>query len=161
MDSNPDTPNNPHEQPPATPHPAPHGEHPAHAPREHAEHGQGTSPAGAAREPAPRENAAREGHSDAPRERAPLREPNTIFIGKKTTMNYVLAVVTQFQNGSPFVKIKARGKVISQAVDVAEIVRRKFLPDLKVGRVSIATEALENEDHSHSNVSSIEIILEK
>ena len=48
---------------------------------------------------------------------------NTVLIGKKPTMNYVLAVVTQFNNGADSVKIRARGNAISKAVDVAEIVR--------------------------------------
>ena len=46
---------------------------------------------------------------------------NTVYIGKKPTMNYVLAVATQFNSGTAEVIIKARGKSISKAVDVAEI----------------------------------------
>lgn len=34
-------------------------------------------------------------------------EENTVFVGKKPTMNYVLAVVTQFNSGSPEIIIKA------------------------------------------------------
>ena len=53
-----------------------------------------------------------------------MAEDNIIYIGKKPTMNYVLAVVTQFQqdesDGQKKVIIKARGRTISQAVDVAE-----------------------------------------
>ncbi len=97
----------------------------------------------------------------APKREFKPREENTIFIGRKSTMGYVLAVVTQFQHGSPHVKVKARGKLISVAVDVAEIARRRFLPDVKVGPISIQTEDLENEDGSRSKVSSIEIMLVK
>ena len=46
---------------------------------------------------------------------------NTVFVGNKPVMNYVLAVVTQFNNGAEEVAIKARGKAISRAVDTAEI----------------------------------------
>jgi len=46
---------------------------------------------------------------------------NTVFVGNKPVMNYVLAVVTQFNNGAQEVAIKARGKAISRAVDTAEI----------------------------------------
>ena len=93
------------------------------------------------------------------RPRPALREENTIFIGKKPTMGYVLAVATQFQGGAPQCKIKARGQIISKAVDVAEIVRHKFLNELKLGSVSISTEEVENEDGTKSKVSCIEIIL--
>ena len=97
----------------------------------------------------------------APRPRPALREENTIFIGKKPTMGYVLAVVTQFQGGAPQVRIKARGQIISKAVDVAEIVRHKFLTETKLGPVSISTQEVDNEDGTKSKVSCIEIVLLK
>jgi DNA-binding protein len=83
---------------------------------------------------------------------------NVVFIGKKPTMNYVLAVITQFKNGSKLVIIKARGRTIAQAVDIAEIVKHRFLPDIKT-EVKIDTEKMKNEDGRESNVSSIEISL--
>ncbi len=55
-----------------------------------------------------------------------MAEDNVVFVGKKGTMAYVLAVVTQMNQGATEVIIKARGKAISRAVDVAEIVRHKF-----------------------------------
>ncbi|MCK5024848.1 MAG: DNA-binding protein Alba [Thermoplasmata archaeon] len=84
---------------------------------------------------------------------------NTVYIGKKPTMNYVLAVATQFNSGSAEIIIKARGKSISKAVDVAEIVRNRFIQDAKVNDIQITTEVLENDDGKSSNVSSIEIFL--
>lgn len=42
-------------------------------------------------------------------------------------MNYVLAVVTQMNGGFSEVTLKARGMAISRAVDVAEIVKNRFL----------------------------------
>ena len=86
---------------------------------------------------------------------------NTVYIGKKPTMNYVLAVATQFNSGSADVTIKARGKSISKAVDVAEIVRNRFIQEAKVNDIQITTEVLENDDGKSSNVSSIEIFLKK
>ncbi|MBI5158939.1 DNA-binding protein Alba [Candidatus Micrarchaeota archaeon] len=88
-------------------------------------------------------------------------DENTVFIGKKGVMAYVLAVVTQFNNGAPEVAIKARGKVISRAVDVAEIVRSRFLPEAKLKSINIKTEELTSEDGSRSKVSAIEITLTK
>lgn len=76
-------------------------------------------------------------------------------------MAYVLAVVSQFNNGSPFVKIKARGKIISTAVDVAEIVRHRFLQSAHTKEIKISTEELQSEDGRMSKVSSIEIVLVK
>ena len=86
---------------------------------------------------------------------------NTVYIGKKPTMNYVLAVATQFNSGSTDVTIKARGKSISKAVDIAEIVRNRFVQEAKVDNIRISTEVLENNEGKSSNVSSIEIFLKK
>ena len=71
-----------------------------------------------------------------------MAEENTVYIGKKPTMNYVLAVVSQLNSGCDDVCIKARGRAISRAVDVAEIVRRKFIQGLDYKDVKIATESL-------------------
>ena len=89
------------------------------------------------------------------------RDDNIVFVGKKGAMGYVLAVVTQFNNGAKEVSLKARGKLISRAVDVAEIVRNRFMPDAKVKTIEIATEELTSEDGSKSKVSAIEITLLK
>jgi DNA-binding protein len=85
---------------------------------------------------------------------------NTIFVGSKPPMSYVLAVVTQFNtSGSDEVMIKARGRAISRAVDTAEIVRNRFVTDAKIKEIKINTESLTNEEGRTSNVSSIEICL--
>jgi len=87
---------------------------------------------------------------------------NTIFVGNKPPMSYVLAVVTQFSNkGSNEVIIKARGRAISRAVDTAEIVRNRFVTDAEVKNINISTESMTNEEGRTSNVSSIEIYLYK
>ncbi|MCL4325353.1 MAG: DNA-binding protein Alba [Candidatus Thermoplasmatota archaeon] len=91
-----------------------------------------------------------------------MTDDNNIFVGNKPTMNYVLAVVTQFNSGSDEVKIKARGTAISRAVDVAEVVRNRFLQNVAtVKSITIGTEVLTNRDGRPSNVSSIEITIGK
>jgi archaea-specific DNA-binding protein len=84
---------------------------------------------------------------------------NVVFIGKKNIMSYVLAVVTQFNSGIKEVVVKARGKVISRAVDVTEIVRNRFVSDAEVKDVKIMTEEITGEDGNKNKVSAIEIIL--
>ncbi len=88
-----------------------------------------------------------------------VKPENIVYIGKKPTMNYVLAVVTQFNNGQREVTIKARGNAISRAVDVTEIVLNRFMPNLKEKSVSTSSEELTNEDGTRSKVSSIRIVL--
>ncbi|RPI39098.1 MAG: DNA-binding protein Alba [Methanoregulaceae archaeon] len=84
---------------------------------------------------------------------------NTVFVGNKPVMNYVLAVVTQFNNGAEEVAIKARGKAISRAVDTAEISLNRFLEGVVKKDIITSTEIIDT-DTGKTNVSSIEIILE-
>jgi DNA-binding protein len=86
---------------------------------------------------------------------------NIVYIGKKSAMGYVLAVVTQFNNGANEVSVKARGKMISRAVDVAEIVRHRFMPSATLKNIGISTEELTSEDGSLTKVSAIDIRLTK
>lgn len=88
------------------------------------------------------------------------KEDNVVFIGKKGIMAYVLAVVTQFNNGYKDVIIKARGRAISRAVDVAEIVRQRFVTDIDIRDIKIATEEIQG-DEGNIKVSAIEITLSK
>ena len=90
-----------------------------------------------------------------------MEKDNVVYIGKKGPMNYVLAVVTQFDQGSKEVILKARGKAISTAVDVAEIARNKFVTDVSVKDIQIATEELQGEGENPTRVSAIEITLAK
>jgi len=89
-----------------------------------------------------------------------MASENEVYVGKKGVMNYVLAVVTQFNQGAKEVHIKARGRAISKAVDVAEVVRNRFLPEVKVKNIEISTEELEGEK-GISKVSAIDIVLAK
>ena len=90
-----------------------------------------------------------------------MSEENVIYIGTKPVMNYVLAVVTQMNGGNSEVILKARGRSISRAVDVAEIVRNRFITDVELGSIYISTEEVSNREGLNSNVSAIEIQLNK
>jgi DNA-binding protein len=96
-------------------------------------------------------------------EREPAGTPGggvTVFIGTKPTMTYVFQVVAQLNSGASPVVVKARGNAIGKAVDVAEVVRHRFLEgQCDVGPVHIDTERLKNHDGRDANVSSIAIHL--
>ena len=85
---------------------------------------------------------------------------NVIFVGKKPNMSYVLAIVTQLNSGQNEVHVKARGQSISKAVDVVEIIKNKFMSDLKVSNISIGTDVLKTEKET-INVSRIDITIKK
>ena len=90
-----------------------------------------------------------------------MSDSNSVLIGKKPVMNYVLACITLFHGGAKEVNVKARGKAICRAIDVVEVVRRRFLPDMKVKRIGIGTDQLSPQETSDelTNVSTIEITL--
>ncbi len=88
-------------------------------------------------------------------------EDNVIFVGNKPPMSYVLACVTQFNDGMDEVHIKARGKAISRAVDVAEITKNRFEEDAKIESIDTGTEEIETDEGEEINVSSIDIVMTK
>jgi DNA-binding protein Alba len=90
----------------------------------------------------------------------PADDGATVFIGQKPTMTYVFQVVTQLNAGLGPVVVRARGNAIAKAVDVVEVVRRRFLEgQVELGRIAIDTERLVNRDGRDANVSSIAIPL--
>ncbi len=89
-----------------------------------------------------------------------MENDDVVFVGNKPVMNYVLAVVTQFNGGAKNVTIKARGRAISRAVDVAEVTRNRFLTDVEVKDILISTEKVTS-DRGESNVSAMEITIGK
>lgn len=85
---------------------------------------------------------------------------NVVFIGIKPVMNYVLAAITQFNQGAGLVILKARGRAISRAVDVAEILKNRFLQNAVINSIVIGTEVVQGEG-GKANVSTIEITIGK
>ncbi|MBI2084091.1 MAG: DNA-binding protein Alba [Candidatus Aenigmarchaeota archaeon] len=86
---------------------------------------------------------------------------NVVYVGQKPSMAYVLGVMTQMSNGQNQIFIKARGRSISKAVDVAEIVRRKFAKDARISNIEIGTEEKALENGQKVNISTISISIGK
>jgi len=92
------------------------------------------------------------------------KEPEVIFIGNKPPMSYVLAVMTALSSGAiTEIMLKARGRAIATAVDVAEITCNRFIKDLRVTAIGIGTEEMpaREGDNRSRNVSTLEIKLAK
>jgi len=90
-------------------------------------------------------------------------DDHSVFVGGKPFMNYVTGVVMQFttQNAKEVI-VKARGKFISRAVDVAEVVRKRFLENqVDISNIKIDSEEFENKEGRQVRVSTIEISLGK
>lgn len=85
-----------------------------------------------------------------------IKDDSKVFIGRKRSINYVLAAMVILNDNRP-VRLLARGKSISRAVDVAEILKNNFIKGANYGEVLIDSEEITNRDGSKSNVSSMEI----
>jgi DNA-binding protein len=88
---------------------------------------------------------------------------NSIFIGNKPFMNYVTAVVMQFTvKNADEVTVKARGKFISRAVDVAEVATKRFLEgQVEIRDIRIDSEEFENKEGKQVRVSTLEIMIKR
>ena len=91
------------------------------------------------------------------------KDQNTVYIGNKPPMDYVMAVITAFNmSDTNEAVLKARGRAISTAVDVAEITRNRFFKDAKVHSIAIGTEQITpREGGNPRNVSTMEITIKK
>ncbi len=90
-----------------------------------------------------------------------MEQENIIYIGRKPVMAYCLAVMTALKESKSEVTLMARGRAISKAVDVAEVVRNQFITNLNVADISIGTEELETEEGNTRNISNISIVLSR
>jgi len=88
-----------------------------------------------------------------------LEEKDVVYVGKKDLMTYVMSVLSRFQKDAKKVTVKARGRAISRAVDIAEVARNRFMQNIKVSTIQIGSKAVEREGRNF-NVSEIEIVLE-
>jgi DNA-binding protein len=92
------------------------------------------------------------------------KKPDVVFIGNKPPMSYVMAVMTALSSGAiTEITLKARGRAITTAVDVAEITTNRFLKDLAVTAIGIGTEEMppREGDNRSRMVSTMEIKLTK
>ncbi len=92
-------------------------------------------------------------------------ETNEIFVGNKPFMKYVIATIMQLQNnGNNSAVVKARGKFISKAVDIAEVVKKRMkendMIELKTS-VGIGTDGFKNQEGKNINISTIDVELSK
>jgi DNA-binding protein len=87
-----------------------------------------------------------------------MSEEAIIYIGNKPPMRYVTAMITAYnQQNVNSITIKARGRAISRAVDVAEITRNRFITGLETPAIAIETEQLPAMDGGTRGVSTIAI----
>jgi DNA-binding protein len=90
-----------------------------------------------------------------------MSESNIVYIGRKPVMAYCMAVMSAMRSANSEAILMARGRAISTAVDVAEVVRNQYMSNLIIKDISIGTEQFPNIEGGTRNVSTIKIILTK
>jgi len=112
-------------------------------------------------EPEPKLEASTESSGDSTEPKKVQEERDVIFVGTKPIMTYVSATLTQLST-RPTVTIKARGKRITQAVDVSQmIVKRMDSVGYVISDVRISSDSLTSQDGKQRNVSTMEIDISK
>lgn len=89
------------------------------------------------------------------------KQQGVVLIGNKPIMNYVIACLTLFNSGKQTITVRARGIVIFHAVDTVQLLRRAFIKDLEVTKISIDTQEFKKVNGLYSSVSIIEIVISK
>jgi DNA-binding protein len=87
---------------------------------------------------------------------------DVVFVGKKRLMEYIWACITQVKKNQS-VTLKARGQLIYRAVEVAELLRNKFEPNLEIDKkaIQIDTYYPKGKKRKWGGISQIEITLHK
>jgi DNA-binding protein len=88
-------------------------------------------------------------------------DDNVIYVGKKGVMNYVMAAITQINKGEKEIHVKARGRSISKAVDVVQLLKNRFETSMQIKDIEIDTEEVEADEGGKINVSTIDIVVAK
>jgi DNA-binding protein Alba len=83
-----------------------------------------------------------------------------VLVGGRPAINYVLAVLTEFQNGAKEVVIKACGRGVNRALGVVQITKNRFLSNLQVKDIRLGIEQIKDGQNNRIlNVSTIEIVI--
>ncbi len=91
------------------------------------------------------------------------QKPNTVLIGKKPTINYVMAILKLFNDeGVEEVIVKARGRNVCKAIDAVEMLRNMFIKDVDINDIKIYSEELLDESAAtKKKITAIEVVLRK
>jgi DNA-binding protein len=89
------------------------------------------------------------------------QQGDVVLIGKKPTMNYVVACLTLFNSGKQTVTVRARGFVISHAIDTVELLRRAFIKNLEVQKITIGSQEFQKDSGVYSSISTIDIVISR
>lgn len=84
----------------------------------------------------------------------------TVIVGQsKPLLNYVTACITMFNGGAHKVVLRARGEAINVSVDVAQMLKKRFMSNVQISNITIDGESVTSKDGRQLNLPVIEIEL--
>ena len=87
-------------------------------------------------------------------------ERKTVIVGQsKPLLNFVTACITMFNGGARQVVLRARGEAINMSVEVAQVLRKRFMSDVRISNITIDGENVTSRDGRQLNLPVIEIEL--
>ena len=91
-----------------------------------------------------------------------VSDPNLVIVGtKKPILNYVTACITAFNSGEQKIKLRARGKAINNVVEVSNLLKNKFIHNVKIADIKINGEEVIAPDGKNIRLPFMEITLNK
>lgn len=87
-------------------------------------------------------------------------ETKTVIVGQsKPLLNYVTACITMFNSGAEHVVLRSRGEAINTAVDVAQLLKKRFVSQVQISNIQIDGEKVVSRDGRQLSLPVLEIEL--
>jgi len=92
--------------------------------------------------------------------KTPSAETKTVIVGQsKPLLNYVTACITMFNSGAEHVVLRARGEAINMAVEVTQVLKKRFVSNVEISNITIDGENVISRDGRQLNLPVLEIEL--
>jgi archaea-specific DNA-binding protein len=83
-----------------------------------------------------------------------------VIVGQsKPLLNYVTACITMFNSGAEHVVLRSRGEAINMAVDVAQLLKKRFVSQMEISNIQIDGENVISRDGRQLSLPVLEIEL--
>jgi archaea-specific DNA-binding protein len=87
-------------------------------------------------------------------------ETKMVIVGQhKEALAYITACITMFNSGAESVVLRSRGEAINKAVDVVQLLKNRFMSQVKISKIRIDGESVISRDGKPLNLPVLEIEL--
>jgi DNA-binding protein len=87
-------------------------------------------------------------------------ETKTVIVGQyKEPLAYITACITMFNSGADHVVLRSRGEAINKAVDVVQLLKKRFISKVEISNIRIDGEKVTSKDGKLLSLPVLEIEL--